>query len=208
MGFADVDRILKALQVRVRQVERRLGKQDVVEELTHLEAKRAFVIHHRRTCHGGGVLGCSKPVLPLLAALEQVTYPCVTLGRIVQVSGQPGIRVDTRQRKVFPVGEQRGIRAQVRGHFLGLVLRDRGSGGQQTMVVLGRQPDGVFECDLEPPCRRLAARRTRQPDASESGTRHTDDSDVPNLQLRDLSFQRSPPVPGECLYLLLSRHKT
>ena len=52
------------------------------------------------------------------------------------------------QRQVFPIGEERRVRAQVGGDFHGLVLLDRGPRGLQGMVVLERQLDGLVERDL------------------------------------------------------------
>ena len=45
-GFADVDRLLVALQILLREVKHRLGEQRRNELLTHVEGQSAPVVEH------------------------------------------------------------------------------------------------------------------------------------------------------------------
>ena len=165
MDFADVDRFLKALQIRLREFQSRLRKLGIDEQRAHLKRDTALVIGHLRARHGGCVPGGLQAARPLVAALDQVTQPHVALGRGLEVVRHALALRAGEERQVFPVGEERRIRAQIGGDFRGLVLLDGGPGGLQGVVVLERHLDGLIQ--RNPDRRLLRERRIRRQQAAE-----------------------------------------
>src|ERR1017187_7123943 len=71
LDLADVDGLLKALQVHLREFESGLRKLGIDEETADLESKTALVIVHLRACYGSYVFGGMQAAFPFLAALDR-----------------------------------------------------------------------------------------------------------------------------------------
>src|ERR1017187_4940250 len=133
-------------------------------------------------------------MLPFLAAFKQIAQADVALGAVVEViENASAVRVDERQ--VFPVGEQGGVGAEIRGDLLCLTLLHRGASGQQTVVVRERRLDGLVEGDGDRSRRRLPRREIQEQRAGERGA-----------QNGTVSFQGTPPERGACPPPLPSTH--
>ena len=157
--LADVHGVLKAFQVLLREVDHRLGELHVGEVGGHLEGESALVIGHGRASHGRLVLRRLQAVLPLLAALEEITDADVELRRLVDVVLAELIGLEDRQE--LRVAEDHGIGPEVGGDLLGLALLDRRTLRQKRVIVGERQLDGVIERDLHRDLGRGGRRRGR-----------------------------------------------
>ena len=164
LAFAYVHGSLKALHIRVRQVKHRFRKLNVVEELADLKRHTTLVIEHLRAGHGRRVLGGLQAALTLLASFNQVTHPKVALGRALEIL-RHRLAGQFRDRQVFPVGENRRVRAQIGRDFRGLALLDGGPRSLQGVVVLQRQIDGLLQRNLD----RSLRERQIQPQAEHDG---------------------------------------
>ena len=91
--------------------------------------------------------------------------PCRPRSSLAGTSATALALREREDRQVFPVGEERWIRAQIGGDFRGLTLLDGGPRGLQGVVVLQRQLDGLFQRDRDR--RLLRERRIRQHQAAE-----------------------------------------
>ena len=162
--FADVDRVLEALQVFLGQCERRFRQLNADELRGGLEGDRALVIGHLRARDRGLVLRRLEAVLALPSALEEIAETEVKLGRVIEVAGVE--LAGLKDRKKLRVAQQHRVRPQVRGNLLGLALLDRGARGLQRVVVLEGQLNGLIEGDSHGPLR-LSGKRARKGEAGE-----------------------------------------
>ena len=137
--LTDLDRLLKAVEVGVRQLEVRFGQKRADELLRHARGYGAFIVGHSRGRHRGGVAGRIEAPLPLFAALDQITDADVELGVVLQVVGGKNLRREEWQELRIPT--QVGIRAQERGGFLSSILIYGRARGEQRVVVLQGQLD-------------------------------------------------------------------
>ena len=143
--LGNVHRLLKALQVLVGKLQRRLGQFHVDEIRGHAERERALVVGHLPPRHARLVLRRLQPVLPLLSTFEQVAHACVELRRIVHVVGAEITGLEDRQK--LRVAQKHRIRPKVGGDLFRLVFLDRGPRRQQIVIVLKRHLDRLIQRD-------------------------------------------------------------
>src|ERR1035438_5047203 len=141
--FADIYGVLKTLEILRRQLQSRLGEFNVDKLRGNAKGKSSFVVGNLRPGHGRHVLGRLQAVLPLLAALKQITDSKIKLRRIVQVIAAELTRLEDRQELRVP--QQHWIRTQVGRCFFRLVLLNHRSGSQQGVIVLERHLNGLIE---------------------------------------------------------------
>ena len=134
LRIAQVNRLLETGEVLLRQVDHGLRQQHGHELLGDVESECPLVIGHLRARDRGLILRRLQPVLALLAALEGVADAQVELGAVVDV--RPIELVEVEEREELRIPGERGIRPQVGGNFLGLVLTNGGAGRFERMVVL------------------------------------------------------------------------
>ena len=83
--LADVDGVLKALQVLLRQFERRFGELHVVKQRGDLKRKTAPVIRHQRARLGRDIFLRLQAVMALPATFNQVAEADVAFCIVVQI---------------------------------------------------------------------------------------------------------------------------
>src|SRR5579859_2295626 len=84
-------------------------------------------------------------MLALLAALESVAQTQIELRAVADIRRVELVEVEEREELCIP--GKRGIRPQVGGNLLGLILQNGGARCLQRMVVLQRELDGLFQSD-------------------------------------------------------------
>jgi hypothetical protein len=144
-GFADVDGLLEAVEVLLGKIDGGLGEDDADELLGDAKDDQALVIGNLRACDGGLILGRLEAVLALPAALEEIADAQIELGLVVDVIGSELARLEDRQELGVP-GKHR-IGTEIGGDFLRLVFQDGGASGQEGVIVLKGEADGLFERD-------------------------------------------------------------
>ncbi len=87
LSLADVNGLLKALQILLGKLERRFGKLGTVKQGSNLKRKTAPVIRHQRFCLGGDVLLRLQAVMALSATFNQIAEADVAFGVVVQIIG-------------------------------------------------------------------------------------------------------------------------
>lgn len=145
LSFADIDRLLGALQVQFGKTQSGFGEQHGDELLGHIEGETAFGIRDLGTRHGCLIARSLQAVLPFLAAFKQISDAGVELLDFVQiVFGEVG-----RRKNWYELGieVQSGVGSQVRGDFLRLVLQDESACRLQRVIVRNRQIDGLVHGD-------------------------------------------------------------
>ena len=195
--FHNIQCVLVALQIVLREFQRGFGKLHVDELRTHLKRQRAFIIGDLRHGNGGGAFRGFQPVLPFVAALDEIAEPRIGFCGTLQIGA--ALRAGGEDRQVIPIDEQAGIRAQVGRGLLGLALLDGRARGQKRMVVLQSQCIGLIERDVHGRGhrgRRLRERaRARGENKGNAGGRQGKWDTAATGNKHSLSFQSSPPCP-------------
>ena len=129
----------------------------------------------------------------------------------MQIAGEAGCPDrHAGQGQIFPIREERGIRPQIRGDFLRLVLKHGRATGQQAVIMLKRKLNGLVERDLgrargwfgpRPDSEDNSRRRPRTAPRFCQSTAKALSFDAPRLQ-------GMPPAPGADLSLSRSIHRT
>src|SRR5579859_6785056 len=144
-GLADVDGLLEAVEVLLREVKCGLCQQRTDELLRDVECERSFVVRDGGSRDGGLVPGGLEPVLAFFSDLKEVADTDVELGVVREIVRREIARLEDGKELRVP-GQYR-VRAKIRGDFLGLILQNRGARRQERVVMLQSEPDGFFERD-------------------------------------------------------------
>jgi hypothetical protein len=136
---------LEAGEVLLRQIDHGLRQQRGHELLGDVKRQGTLVIGYLRTRNCRLILRRLKPVLAFLPALDRVADAQVELGLGVEI-GQRELRRVKEWDELGVPGESR-IRPQVRSNFLGLVLKNGGTGRFERMIVFERELYGLIQRD-------------------------------------------------------------
>ena len=79
LEFADIHGLLKALQILLREIDRRFRQLDIDEQRGHLIRQPALVVRDQRTRLGRYIFGRLVTGLALMAALDQVAEADIAL---------------------------------------------------------------------------------------------------------------------------------
>ena len=154
----DLYRVLKALEILLRQGKRRFGKLHIDESAGNAEGKAALTVCDQRSRLRRDVPGGPQPVLPLLSPLKQVADAQVELRCVVEVILTELARLKNRQK--LPIAQYHRVGTQVRSDLFRFALLDGGARGEEIVVVPERHLNGVIQRNGHR-CRILSQRLSR-----------------------------------------------
>lgn len=143
--LADVDSLLEAVEILLREIDSGLGEQHGNELLGEVESQLALIIDDRGTSSFCDIPGGLQPMLALLADLEGVAEAEVELRLIVDVITAEFARLEDGEELRIP-GQSR-VGSEIGGGLERLILQDRRAGGLQGVIVLERQADSFLDGD-------------------------------------------------------------
>src|ERR1700733_14934505 len=104
-------------------------------------------------------------MLALLASFESVAKAEVELRAVADVVGIELVQIEEGEKLCVP--GKGGVRAQVGGDFLGLILHDGGARRFERVIVCERELEGLLKRDAR--CRRLRERGTNEKEKQNPG---------------------------------------
>jgi len=113
--------------------------------LADIEGEGAFGVGDLGAGDGGLIAGGLETMLPFAAALEEVGDSDIELLSFIEVFA--GKILGAEKWDELRVGAESRVRTEVGGDLLSLVLKDRGAGGEERMVVCEGEVDGLVEGD-------------------------------------------------------------
>ena len=143
--FAEIDRLLKAVEVPERELEHRFRQLRLYELLRDVEDQCPLGIVHLVARNRRGVFGSVDAALPFSTAFEKVAHSQIEFG-----NGVNDIRVQVRRREYWhkeAIPVECWIRTKRSGQLLRLALIDSGAGRQQIGAVRQREVNSLIERD-------------------------------------------------------------
>jgi len=140
---ADIDGFLEAVEILPGKIERGLCKQGGDELRRDIEGELAFVVSHLRAGDGRLVFGGLQTMLAFFPAFKRVADAQIKLSIVFQI-----VRVELagiEKREELRIPGNGGIGAEVGGGFLGLILQDGRTRGEQSVIVLERETQRFFK---------------------------------------------------------------
>jgi len=113
--------------------------------LADVEGEGAFGVGDLGAGDGGLIAGGLETMLPFAAALEEVGKSDIELLGFVEIFAGKVLRAEEGDE--LGVCAKSWVRTEVGGDLLGLVLKDRGAGGEERMVMREGEVDGLIEGD-------------------------------------------------------------
>ena len=141
----EIDDLREALEILLRELERRLGEQGGDERLLRLKAKLPLEVDHGLSRHLGRVVSHSRALRTLTAALERIAERAgVAHGVLEEVQGH---LPRGERRQAVSVEREPGIGSEGGGRFVRFRLRQSSGAVGPCLIALNRQPHGVVHRD-------------------------------------------------------------